>query len=1554
MVNEYESTAVRDASGAITGYRSAITGAITPMGASQLPTSAPTPDSGLAASARQAAVTFAYGNPTVSDLNILRESGVYGSAEQAAVSRYVNKTATNADVDLLTQKGYLGSSEVTKTNIPAPVQTPAAPQTYQSPAAQIAAQQERLGGYVDPNLLKVARSEGYIGSVSTPAPGSSNLGSVMPLVDKVAAAQGLPMSIPSSQFEGSKTVTAYVPLGNYKATELENAKIALQQTTGEAAFYQKPYGSSYYKLIGGGGVGALQSGMFTVGKPETPAVYTQESAGKTFAPSANVPEAMKLLAHPELYSRAGAEVYGGNVTPLTGATVESTGARLSTYANPLNLANYVNPQGVNLPKSEMPLANAPYKVSAESPAIMTMGPSGITGAINIPESAKVSSAKPDTSMLGGLYVVPGSARMVETPTVTPTSGLHSVNISRVGGGFGAMAAEMPGVQLGMGTLTPSGFKQEGGAAYTPVVISPSGAAVPIAQTVTPATQISTSVVPTITPKGVTGPGTLGGLYVVPGSASIISQGNGLAAVPGSYKLESVTTKSEPSDINFLSNIGTNLLAEVGLAPKGTAGFGSTTTKESYAINLPSPYVSQAPTGYKPTPQTYTLSSERTTIEPSVYESVQKNISNLLPSLSSETQMDIGKKTDVLSQISDTSLGVYSELQQHPLDIAKIASESYLTGAALGYGENLLRMGVTKAAESGIPAIAKLGEYSSAPLISGIGNIAKVGVGTAILGESALNIYNQPTAFARGGEIAKTSTMLGGFGLGYGGITPIQTESYYKGEGLLAKTPTEIFPYKVSIGRATIVPSSGDVLPVSKYTTLGISKTSGASGQIERVSTIFGGLKTSPEGTRLFLGSPKVSSEEFRFAPDTFGKISTFAPKTPLETYMVSSLAGIEKPKIELGLDIRATTSGSKLQLHEVTPAVRDVVETYNIPNSGKVANSIVATLKDYKARLYGSSVQRGVGKEIGYPTLGRPANDLDIMLPSGEKGKLQSVDFAKDVTNSINRAAGKNVASVDINGNLATVKIGNSKLFDIHNENPSPEELMAQGANIASPISTKYTGLGMRIEPSVMTKEGVPVISFSEQVGRKLVGPIEYTPDVKSVTSKAYAGSDIQPFTVSGRLVPRFEGRVKDIPDYYFGERANIETLKKSESASTRNKANVAENKLNAWLETWGPETSKSVRAAYQTRFEGTSPISINLGEYQPTPSPILRSMGLGSILTPSPALNLIPSYSVGVQKIKSVETPSQKITSLSVGKMSTTSGRVSAASLSKFSQIKPTPKSLSYLSASESKLEVKSLSIPSKSISVSSEVSKMVSMPSATTPSESTPPSKPSPSTPSEPSPSISLIPSISLPAFGSLSVIPASPASIPPSTVSPRYGFPPPYSPPIESPESGKIPSALLFGGALSSGAGGGGFDRRFRKHKQVFTYPFTPYEAATATAKALKAGSNIVFGQKSSLPTFGIASPKPKVAVKQSTQRPAKVPQKPTAPRAAPKVSLPKFNMSTQQRPAKAAPRVAIKVSTPQFAQFKMPAGLTHKSTSNTGLKSISLPSSLPLKKKGKGKK
>ena len=152
-----------------------------------------------------------------------------------------------------------------------------------------------------------------------------------------------------------------------------------------------------------------------------------------------------------------------------------------------------------------------------------------------------------------------------------------------------------------------------------------------------------------------------------------------------------------------------------------------------------------------------------------------------------------------------------------------------------------------------------------------------------------------------------------------------------------------------------------------------------------------------------------------------------------------------------------------------------------------------------------------------------------------------------------------------------------------------------------------------------------------------------------------------------------------------------------------------------------------------------------------------------------------------------------------------------------------------------------------------------------------------------------------------------------------------PEPKPPEPKKPEP-PIPIIPIWG-SLSGGGGGGGHNRRFKRHKQIFSYPFTPGLASAAIAKALKQGSNYTKGQLgSSLPKSGFVGVKP---VAQKAQPKLVVP-KIAAPRVAQKMAVPKINIPTVKA-------TSTRVNLPK---------------SNIGsMKSISLPSSLPQKKKKK---
>jgi hypothetical protein len=163
-----------------------------------------------------------------------------------------------------------------------------------------------------------------------------------------------------------KTVTTYMPYGEYSQIEMKGTKLLMGYDTGELGVYQKPYGHSYFMLSGGGGRAALQSGMFTIEKPETPYVVSQEAVGKYNLPSG------------EGLSRLGAEAYGGFVRTLSTENTLVPNDAISRYQGEggnINLANFVRqiPAG----KAEVPGAKIPWSIEPSAPAVSYMDEKGM-------------------------------------------------------------------------------------------------------------------------------------------------------------------------------------------------------------------------------------------------------------------------------------------------------------------------------------------------------------------------------------------------------------------------------------------------------------------------------------------------------------------------------------------------------------------------------------------------------------------------------------------------------------------------------------------------------------------------------------------------------------------------------------------------------------------------------------------------------------------------------------------------------------------------------------------------------------------------------------------------------------------------------------------------------------------------------------------------------------------------------------------------------------------------------------------------------------------------
>lgn len=229
-------------------------------------------------------------------------------------------------------------------------------------AAGIAAQITSRGGTVDPYLAAISGREGY-------QPPAANIGAFAAARQTVTppALDNTPTFLFPGAMGMGPTVTTYMPVGSFNQVAVPESKDTLGYNTGELAVYQAEYYNGQlmgFGLIGGGGRNALQSGQFTINAPEisSPANLYQQWNLKDFTP-ATFNDITK-------YSRLGAEAYGGIAgTPLDNRTLTPTSA-FSVYPNnPNNLANYVNPEGVNIPKAQNPGASIPWAVAPASPAI---------------------------------------------------------------------------------------------------------------------------------------------------------------------------------------------------------------------------------------------------------------------------------------------------------------------------------------------------------------------------------------------------------------------------------------------------------------------------------------------------------------------------------------------------------------------------------------------------------------------------------------------------------------------------------------------------------------------------------------------------------------------------------------------------------------------------------------------------------------------------------------------------------------------------------------------------------------------------------------------------------------------------------------------------------------------------------------------------------------------------------------------------------------------------------------------------------------------------------
>lgn len=354
--------------------------------------------------------------------------------------------------------------------------------------------------------------------------------------------------------------------------------------------------------------------------------------------------------------------------------------------------------------------------------------------------------------------------------------------------------------------------------------------------------------------------------------------------------------------------------------------------------------------------------------------------------------------------------------------------------------------------------------------------------------------------------------------------------------------------------------------------------------------------------RVETGTPRVSLETLGGAEGRISPELSAAETRVLAESLARADSPLEATKVEAFREVQARTQRSPLKPGEVEPFVGDVLEAQGVPRSA--ARDIVDVMSAEGAKLYGSLAQEAAARSIGEPGIGRTPRDIDV-------GEVSSKpEFAQRVTEAINQRAGEEVVTIE--GGTPTSRATGEKLFDIHEagaESPSSGSLRAARDPFA-----------VRAEPSVRTSEGIETTTLSQQTAQKGAGAME------TIT--------VEPGTVgpiSGRIRPTHAGRVKDIPDFFVGEKANIEALR---LAGRTREAAEAEASLTRFIESFGEEVATRARSELELARAGErSAPRTELFDFADagaeSPSPFAASAGIGSTtpgLSASPIASARPS----------------------------------------------------------------------------------------------------------------------------------------------------------------------------------------------------------------------------------------------------------------------------------------------------------------------------------------
>ncbi len=283
-----------------------------------------------------------------------------------------------------------------------------------------------------------------------------------------------------------------------------------------------------------------------------------------------------------------------------------------------------------------------------------------------------------------------------------------------------------------------------------------------------------------------------------------------------------------------------------------------------------------------------------------------------------------------------------------------------------------------------------------------------------------------------------------------------------------------------------------------------------------------------------------------------------ADLTAAETRAVQRTIGAESPeaiRTEAFRNVQRETQYSRVEPRELRSTVEEVLVEQGVPEAA--APEILRTVRGEGGQIYGSITQRAAGREVGEPGLARVPRDIDI------GGVESSTQFAQRVAERMNRAANERV--VDVEGSTVRSRRTGEELFDIH-------EAEAPQSGYSRIFEPERGTFGVRSEAPIRSREGVETTTLSEQTARKGAGSMEV------ITAEPRTVGEL-----TSRVTPTHPGRLKDIADFYIGERANIEGLRQR---GRSRRAARAEESLDRFVETYDPELARSIREQYRSAAE--------------------------------------------------------------------------------------------------------------------------------------------------------------------------------------------------------------------------------------------------------------------------------------------------------------------------------------------------------------------------------